>query len=109
MYIFVRADLSGPQQAVQSCHAAIEAAHHFDFKSLPDHPYVVILSAANERRLQRVRKYLVDQGVRHVHFYESDLDDELTALATEPVCGDRRQLFSKYQLLKTKGGELCVS
>lgn len=100
----MRTDLSGPQQAVQSVHAAIEAVNHFDFDSLGDHPYVVILSARDERRLHRVRKYLIDQGVKHVQFHESDLDDQLTALATEPIQGDRRQLFRKYQLIKN-GGE----
>lgn len=99
MYIFVRTDLSPAQQAVQSVHAAIEAANHFDFKSLEDHPYVVILSARDERRLHRARRYLIDQGVKHVQFHESDLDDQLTALATEPINGDRRKLFNKYQLL----------
>ena len=100
MYIFVRTDFGLVTSAVQSCHAAIEAAHHFDFKSLPDHPYVVTLSAKNEQRLERVHEYLVDQGVKHVHFYESDLDDEITAIATEPICGDRRSLFRKYQLIR---------
>lgn len=97
--------MSASQCAVQSCHAAIEAANHFDFKSL-DHPHVVILSARDERRLYRARRYLIDQGVKHVQFHESDLDDQLTALATEPIQGDRRQLFRKYQLLKNgNGGE----
>jgi hypothetical protein len=100
LYVFVREDLSPSQQAVQSVHAAIEAGKAFDLESLPDHPYVVILSAKNEQRLHRVRRYLVDQGVRHAHFCESDLGNELTALATEPIRGDRRNLFRKYQLLK---------
>ena len=101
----MRQDLSPSQQAVQSVHAAIEAANSFDLRSLPDHPYVVILAAKNEERLHRVRKYLVDKGVQHAHFYESDIGDELTALATEPIHGERRELFRKYQLLQSKGGE----
>lgn len=99
----MREDLSHSQRAVQSVHAAIEAAKAFDLDSLPDHPYVVILAAKNEQRLHRVRKYLVENDVRHAHFYESDIGNELTAVATEPVQGERRELFSKYQLLK--GGE----
>ena len=99
----MREDLTTSQQAVQSVHAAIEAAKAFDLDALSDHPYVVILAAKNEQRLHRVRKYLVENGIKHAHFYESDIGNELTALATEPICGDRRELFSKYQLLK--GGE----
>lgn len=96
----MREDLSPSQQAVQSVHAAIEAAKAFDLESLPDHPYVVILAAKNEQRLNRARKYLVDNGVQHTYFYESDIGNELTALATEPIHGERRELFNKYQLIK---------
>lgn len=100
MYIFVRQDLSPAQRAVQSIHAAINAATHFRLDSLPDHPHVVLLSAKNESRLHRVQNYLTEHGVRHVTFCESDLDNQLTAVATEPVPdNERRALFKKYQLL----------
>lgn len=89
-----------PQQIVQSTHAAIECAKAFDLGMLPDHPSVILLAAKDENRLHRVRKYLIDNGIKHVHFYEPDLDNELTAIATEPIFGDRRDLFSKYQLVK---------
>ena len=102
VYVFVREDLSPPQQAVQSCHAVIEATKAFDIEQLSDHPSVIILSAKDEKRLHRVRNYLVEQGIRHVHFYEPDIDDQLTALATEPIFSDRRDAFSKYQLLKDR-------
>ena len=101
VYVFVREDLSPPQQSVQSIHATIEAIKVFDFDSLPDHPYVVLLAAKNEQRLHRAHEYLVENGVQHACFYESDLGHELTAVATEPICdGERRKLFLKYQLLK---------
>lgn len=98
----VRTDLPLPQQAVQSCHACIEATKAFAINELDDHPSVIILGAKNEQKLQQVRKYLIDHGIQHVHFYESDLDHELMALATEPIHGDRRQLFRKFQLIKAK-------
>ena len=98
----MREDLSFPQQAVQSCHACIEAAKAFSVDRLETHPSVIILSAKNEQRLHRVRKYLVDQGVRHVHFYEPDIGHELTAIATEPIRGAKREAFKKYQLLTGK-------
>lgn len=100
----MRIDLSPPQQAVQSCHAVIEATKAFNLERLLDHPSVIILSAKDENRLHRVRKYLVEQGIQHVHFYEPDLDDELTAIATEPIYSDRRPAFRKFQLLRSKGG-----
>lgn len=99
----VRTDLPLPQQAVQSCHACIEATKAFAIDELEDHPSVIILGVKSEEKLQQVRKYLIDHGIKHVHFYESDLEDELTALATEPIHGDRRKLFRKFQLIKAKG------
>lgn len=78
----------------------IEATKAFEIERLSDHPSVIILSAKNENRLHRVRKYLIDNGIRHVHFYEPDIGNELTALATEPIFEDRRPLFKKYQLIR---------
>ena len=100
IYIFVRRDLSLPSCAVQSVHSVIEASKVFDLKSLPDHPSVIIIGIKSEQKLQQVRKYLVDNDVRHVHFYEPDLNNELTSIATEPIFEDRRKLFRKFQLLK---------
>ena len=99
----MRKDLPSAQQAVQCSHASIEAATTFDLGKLPDHPYLVILAAKNEQALNKVTKYLVLNGVKFVHFYESDLDDQLTAIATEPIgeFDERRALFRKYQLLKS--------
>ena len=102
MYVFVREDLSNPQQAVQSCHACIEAATAFNFESLPDHPSVIICGAKNESKLIQIRNYLSQNGIKFVHFNEADLNDELTALATEPICGLRRKLLRKFQLIKCK-------
>lgn len=102
MYVFVREDLSAPQIAVQSCHACIEASHAFSLGSLPDHPSVIIIGVKNEKKLHQVRQFLIENSIQHAHFYERDLDDELTALATEPICGDRRRLFRKFQLLKSR-------
>lgn len=102
--MFVREDLSPSQICVQSAHACIEATHAFQLGHLPDHPHLVILAAKNETKLHNVRKYLIEHGIRHVHFYESDIGDQLTALATEPIpeSSELRQLFRKYQLLKIK-------
>lgn len=100
IYVFVREDLSTPQIAVQACHACIEATKTFNVEGLPEHPSVVLLAAKNEQRLDRVRKYLIDQAVRHVFFVEPDMDSQMTAIATEPVQGDKRNIFSKYQLLR---------
>lgn len=102
VYIFIREDLSTPQIAVQSCHAAIEAAKSFDLQGL-SHPSVILLSAKNEQRLHRASKYLVSQGIDHVHFREPDIGNQLTAIATEPIIGETRDLLKKYQLFNREG------
>lgn len=99
--------MSHPQQAVQSCHAIIEATKSFDFKNLPCHPSVIILSAKDEHRLNRVRNYLIEQGINHVHFCEPDLNGQMTSIATEPLSGNKRNALKKYQLFdNTPHGEI---
>lgn len=104
VYIFVREDLTTPQQAVQTAHAAWESAITFNGGDLPDHPHLVLLAAKNESKLHRVTKHLVEHGIKFVHFYESDLDDQLTAIATQPIAenSDLRAHLRKYQCLKDR-------
>lgn len=98
----MREDLSTPQQAVQSCHACIEATSAFKLQELEDHPSVIICGIKNENKLKETRKYLIENQIRHVHFCESDLNDQLTSLATEPIFGEKRSLFKRFQLLRSK-------
>ena len=78
----------------------IEATKAFKLEHLNDHPSVIVLSIKNEIRLKNVEKYLSENNVKFVQFHEPDLDDQLTALATEPIFSDKRHLFQKYQLVK---------
>lgn len=41
-------------------------------------------------------------GVKLTPFYESDLNNQLTAFATEPITGEQRKLFRNFQLLKAE-------
>jgi len=96
----VREDLGPVTAAVQSCHAAIECSSVFSLKDLPRHPAVIILGIKNECKLRRVCNYLVENNIQYVGFQEPDRDDELTAVATQPITGSDRDIFKKYQLLK---------
>lgn len=104
VYVFIRQDLTPAQIAVQSCHACIESANAFDLGKLSDHPSVIILGVRDETKLHQARQFLMDNGIKHCHFYERDLDDQLTSLATGPIFGEQRKLFRKFQLLRLKGG-----
>ena len=99
--MFVNETLSHPQRVVQSCHACIEASRHFIPPGDNTHNLVVI-GIKGESRLQEARLKLDQLGVRHRPFYEPDLGDQLTAIATEPLPEDApvRRALRRYQLLK---------
>lgn len=96
IYIALRSDLSRPQQAVQASHAAIESARNFINEGM-EHPSVIILNMKSEEALIKFNNSCPN---RTIGFREPDIGNQLTAIATEPVFGDDRKYFRKYQLLK---------
>jgi hypothetical protein len=83
---------------VQTAHAAIEAARLF---LLPEqtHPYLVLCRVASERELLAAADRLERAGVRFTIFREPDRNNEATALATEPLCSQRRGVMARYPCL----------
>lgn len=61
---------------------------------------LVVCGVKSESALHKARDHLNTIAVRHCVFTEPDLNNELTAIATEAVFGDVRKHFRKYQLLK---------
>jgi hypothetical protein len=49
--------------------------------------------------LVRSREALGAAGIRCRAFHDEDLGEQVTAVATEPICGSARRFFRKYQLL----------
>lgn len=100
MYIAVRKDLSPSQQAVQSCHAAIEASwiYHNELEK-EEHPSVIILGVKNEYALNIFNKYVESMGFPYATFREPDRDNEMTSVAVFPVHEEDRKHFRKYRLL----------
>lgn len=90
--------MSVPQQAVQSCHAAIESAKSFLSNEL-EHPHLVVLGVKGEQQLYNSARKLDKAGVQYRIFTEPDRNGEATALATEPIFGERRHLFRAYRCL----------
>lgn len=95
MYVIVRNDLSGPQKAVQSAHAAIESGRRY-LKEGEEHPSVIILIVKNERKLIELQDKI---PYDHVVFREPDIGNQVTAIATKPLVGEEREFFKRYQLL----------
>ena len=96
IYIALRADLPRPQQSVQASHAAIEATRKFLDTDL-EHPSVIILNMKTENDLV---KFMDKCPYNFIEFREPDMKNQLTAVATEPIFGDDRKFFRKFQLLK---------
>lgn len=99
MYILVRKDLSQRQQAVQSCHAAIESARNF-IKPGDEHPSTIICSIKSEQKLLMCAKELADKGIDCQLFREPDIGNQATALASRPLRGAEREAFKRFQLMQ---------
>jgi hypothetical protein len=54
---------------------------------------------ASEERLLTAADHLFRGNIRYILFRESDRANEATALATEPVCGERRRLLNRFRCL----------
>ena len=103
----MRKDLEACSIVVQSSHAAIEIARSHVPLDL-EHPHLVVISIDNEQKLQKCLDRIESEGIICKPFYESDLGDQLTAFATEPIPDNQKAIFRRYQLLKAsdfiKGG-----
>lgn len=97
IYIFVRLDLSISQRAVQSAHAAIEAA-----RSIPpqaEHPHLVLIGLKNEKKLKEIQIELDKQDIQTYTFNESDRNNEMTSFATELISEEKKYIFRRFMLL----------
>ncbi len=99
MYVFVRKDLSPSQIVVQSCHASMESARNFLSKD-DEHPSVIVFGIKNEAKLRSIAEQIRKSGIFIKEFFEPDIGHQLTAIASAPVHGEVRAIFSKYCLLK---------
>ena len=106
VYILVRKDLSPSQQAVQSCHAAIEATRAFAPGQNQEHPHIVLAGVENEHELLKAFEKLQYHGVQITKFNEPDRNNETTAIATAPIPEDsiQRRFFRGYRLLDLSRG-----
>ncbi len=97
----MRADLGVPQQLVQAGHAALESGIHLAHTT-ERISSLVVCSVANEEALLKALDRIRFRGINVVLFREPDMNDEATALATEPLSGLARKVCSKYPLWEGK-------
>lgn len=96
VYMFVRGDLSHPQQIVQTAHAVEEITrrHQSDGTN-----HMVLCDAKDEDSLFDISVWLAKHEIEHHTFYEPDIDG-YTAIATRPLRGDERRPLKKFQTKK---------
>ena len=97
--MFVRIDLTPSQQAVQACHAAIEAARSSLFPPGDEHPHLVLCGIGSEIELLNVLARLARLDIAFRPFCEPDLGGELTSLCTRPLRGDERLPLRHFRCL----------
>lgn len=98
IYIITRRDLPLPQQFVQAGHAIWQSSQAN--RDLADHPHFCLCAVKDENRLKHDFNKLQEKNIKLYPFYESDLDNQLTAFATGPISGADRWHFRNFQLLK---------
>lgn len=92
-YLFVRQDLSAPQQIVQAAHAMGHASEIFG-----SHCNLVLCRCPDLEGLAKVKSYLEQRGVDHHMFWEPDIAEH-TAIATRSLSGDDRRVMRRFQLV----------
>lgn len=98
VYVIVRTDLPQPHLTVQAAHAAIAATHSFNVANRT-HPHLVVCGVANENELNGLFNRLKEQGVPCCGWYEDDMNDSLTAVATGALRGCDRKPLKRLKLL----------
>jgi hypothetical protein len=97
LYVLVRRDLPLAHQAVQAIHAGISSAREL----IPGdaiHPSLVLCTVPDKGSLLAMQDRCHAAGIANRVFVESDMGDEPTALATQPVNGKGRRLFRDLPL-----------
>jgi hypothetical protein len=97
MYVLVRSDLSKSQQAVQGGHAVAEYLLMCDRDNITwNNGTIVYLDIPYEKELRLWCKKLNDIELEYYEFYEIDINNQMTALATVT---DDEELFNDVLLL----------
>lgn len=94
-YVFVRNDLTNAQKAVQGGHALAE---YYKLNNKL-HYSLIYLVVKDEKKLKNTVKELIEHGINFTIFREADKDNELTAIATEPLNDSRRKVLKRFMLL----------
>ncbi len=99
VYIAVRSDMTSAQKLVQSSHAAQQSGAKF---GCPDNCHMVVFEVKDQDELGKFCETAHGTGINYELFYEPDYNLGHTAVCTEPITGDLRLAFRKFQLLEAQ-------
>lgn len=103
LYIIVRNDLAPGAQLAQSCHVAFSFSQEFPKITshwMKESNYICVLSIENEQELVKLIDKARNLDLRFSIFRESDLEDQITAIALEP--GERSRKLCRNLKLALK-------
>ena len=100
-FFFVRQDISPEYQLVQNSHVALKLGTELAAEQVKsDELYFACIGTENLDSLHQIYTKLLEDGVRTVAFYEPDLRNELTAIATFPIAADKKAFLSHHKRLR---------
>ena len=83
LYVIVRKDLTTSQQAVQAGHALAAYMLHGSFLRRWQNETLIYLGVKGLKQLQNIKRKFEMENIPYVNFIEPDLDNEITAIATD--------------------------
>ena len=98
VYVLTRRDIPQLHLSVQVGHAAIAATNTFGNPRVT-HPNLVVCALDNEEQLEGAFNRLKESGIPCCAWYEEDMDNRMTAIATGIIHGADRKHFRKFKLL----------
>lgn len=97
-FIFVRQDLSREQQVVQSNHATLVLGSKLiDYD--PTKLNFVLCGAKDLHEIEQIKASVNWNGIETVEFTETDLNNEVTAIASFPMSVSKKRCMRRYKIL----------
>lgn len=103
IYVFVRQDLTIPQQLVHTNHAVYEMAKSFDDVLDKIHvPALIVIGVPNEKSLFKTQGKLLDNNIWHYGWGDEEHPElgVLLTIATVPLDLETKKVLNKYLLYK---------
>ena len=94
LFVIVRKDLTPSQRAVQAGHALAEYLLHSPISRWKNET-LIYLGVKGLTQLLNLKIKLDNHGINYIQFREPDLNNEITAIASDENC----KIFKKLNLL----------